>query len=445
MNQDPQSVPPLAGGTLGWKLTEPSASDYPLDPRRQLTDSERHLFRLALEKIQHHAHAIDPGQAQKAIYQSCLQLKMALAKDRAKFLEKMILEAVGGCGGLSPLLEDPELEEIAITGAGQPVWVYPRGQHWKKTNLVFDQEQTLIDLANQMARSHGQRLSYHHPRLSVPLSDGSRLYAAMPPLTWRHTALTIRKFRPKVFSWEDFIRHGTMDGAIAALLKACMQADLNVLFVGNTGSGKTSLLNCAAAEIPLNQRILVIEDTPEIRLQHPHCIRLVAPAGSETAFTELVQDTLRMRPDRVIIGEARTAAEIQAVFDAYSSGQAKGTYATFHGRSAPEALNRIRALGVGEFQWRALDLVVVLRRITVKNRAGDWRETRVVTEISELSDGRLHPWIRWNADPKSPRWEHDWNRMKRSPRSQMVKVDFEKPSAEKDDRTQTSGRHAGDE
>jgi Flp pilus assembly CpaF family ATPase len=170
-----------------------------------------------------------------------------------------------------------------------------------------------------------------------------------------------------------------------------MQADVSMLVCGNTSSGKTSTLNALFSFVPLNERIVITEETPEMRLPHQHVVRLAASSEAGIGLKHLIADTLRMRPDRVIVGEARTAEEACALFDTLQSGQARGAYGTFHAQGADEALQRLRTLGVCNADLRSLDVLAVQRRM-MRYDAGARSSTEVrrATEICEVHDGTAH-------------------------------------------------------
>jgi type IV secretory pathway ATPase VirB11/archaellum biosynthesis ATPase len=172
-----------------------------------------------------------------------------------------------------------------------------------------------------------------------------------------------------------------------------MQSDLSVIFAGNTASGKTSSLNAMLSFVPASERILLIEETPEISIPHPHQIRLLPFEESKIGMVELVRDSLRMRPDRVVIGEVRSAEEAQAFAESALSGQAKGCYATFHAQSARDALLRMRMMGCTEADLEGIDLIAVQRRVSkYDSRKRKIGEERKLTEIAVSSqDDSLHP------------------------------------------------------
>ncbi|VVC03289.1 Type II/IV secretion system protein [Candidatus Burarchaeum australiense] len=313
----------------------------------------------------------------------CAENGIEMEKAQADYLLRVAVAHVYGFSALDELLSDPELEEIAVTGVGVPVFVYRRGRGWLKTNCAFGSGEALVDVMNKMARGIGRRITLQSPRLNAVLPDGSRLHASIPPIS--NYELTIRKFRRNPIHVADLIAYRTFSAEALAFLWLAMQADASLMIAGNTASGKTSTLNALFQFVPLSERVLVTEETPEINVPHEHQVKLLASAELGVPMKELVADSLRMRPDRVIVGEARTAEEVGALLETITSGQARGSYATFHAQSGREVLVRMRSLGALPIDLQSLDLIVVQRRMMrydLKERKG--QEVRRCTEINEV-------------------------------------------------------------
>ena len=169
-----------------------------------------------------------------------------------------------------------------------------------------------------------------------------------------------------------------------------------MLIVGNTGSGKTTTLNALLGSLPREERMIVVEETPELHLAHEHVVRLLSSSGENATMSALIRETLRMRPDRVVVGEIRFPEEAKAFMESVLAGQGKGTYATFHGHSAAEALSRLRQFGLVESDLAWVNILVVQRRWSERNAEGKIRDVRGVSEIVELThttDGRNASWI----------------------------------------------------
>ncbi len=271
-----------------------------------------------------------------------------------------ILEVTYRKLGPLSLLSNEEIEEIAVIGLKQPIMVYIRGEGWLKTNLAFWTKEYFVSVVNRIAGGVGRRLTAKNPRVSAVLPDGSRLHAVVPPLAISGHALTIRKFLRRPFTPWDLIENGTVDARTLAKIWLIMEHEKNLVIAGTTGSGKTTTLNAVFCFVPLEERIIIVEETPEIRLPHPHVVRLVP--NENVDMWELVRDSLRMRPDRVIVGEVRHPEEFRALFDTMLAGQGRGSYATMHGRSIEETRRRIISMGIPEEDLLALDFIAVQKR-----------------------------------------------------------------------------------
>jgi len=321
-----------------------------------------------------------------AVKNFCEKNLIELEEIQEKYIAFVLESIVNGFGVLNNFLANNDLEEIAVIGTGKakPVFVYHKSFGWLKTNVFFKNDQAVTDAANKMALKIGRHLSFYNPYINAFLPDGSRLNACMPPMALEPT-LTIRKFRETPFTPADLIKNKTISSHAMAFLWMAMATDLSILISGNTGSGKTSTLNALFAFVPKNERIIIAEETPEIVLAHDHVARLKTVESIDISMEEMITNTLRMRPDRIIVGEIRTKEEVTAFVNTMLSGQGKGSVATFHAKSAQETIQRLEKLGVKETDIGAIDLVIVQKRwdkidLLKKTRT----ETRKVTEISEI-------------------------------------------------------------
>ncbi len=327
----------------------------------------------------------------------CEEQELELEEDQKKYIAKAAFLQTYGSGFLDELLSDQLLEEIAVIGLDRPVFVYVRGSGWKRTNITVESQDYFISLVNRLGRNLGRRLTSQQPRLNAVLEDGSRLHASMPPVSG--CELTIRKFGREPLSPFDLLSLGTYDAKTLALLSLAIQADLSVVFAGNTASGKTSTLNSLLSFVPSQERILLIEETPEISIPHEHQMRLMPFEEGGIGMVELVRDSLRMRPDRVVVGEVRGAEETRAFVESALSGQAKGCYSTFHAQSSRDALLRMRMMGCLEADLEGIDLFVVQRRVSSYDyRRRKVGESRKVTEIAVANSSEtLRPRIVFNG------------------------------------------------
>ena len=332
-------------------------------------------------------------------------------EDRAQ-LARLVAERSFGLGPLEPLLGDPAVDEVMVNGPGT-VWVERAGR-LEATAVSFEDGAQLRHAIERILAPLGRRVDEAEPLVDARLPDGSRVNVIIPPLALDGPVLTIRRFRRRGFSPEELVARGTLTPPLADFLRRGVLARANLLVSGGTGSGKTTTLNALSRFIPDGERIVTIEDAAELRLQQRHVVRLEArPANvegrGEVTIRRLVRNTLRMRPDRIVVGEVR-GAEALDMLAAMSSGH-DGGLSTVHAGSAEEALRRLETLAlmadvalplaaVREQVAGAIDLVVHQRR----ERDGERRVVAVAEvvrvaggvgarEIYALRDGRP----RWRA------------------------------------------------
>jgi len=371
-------------GALGWKISGDSP-DYRTGIPKLTREEESVIlevsgrFREASKKGEFSDRQSAKEALDAILLQICRDSGLLMETDQFDYLSKIAFMHIWGYGPLDPLLADDRLEEIAVIGLKKPVYVYKRGEGWLSTDCVFTEQEAFVNLVNKMARPLGRRLTHQTPRLNAVLPDGSRIHASMPPLS--QLELTVRKFRANPISVPDLVNFRTFSPEALAFLWLAMKTDTSIIVAGNTASGKTSTLNALFSFVPLDERVLITEETPEINIPHKHKIGLLASPELGIGMCELASDSLRMRPDRVIVGEVRTKDETKALLEAITSGQARGSYATFHAHSADEAIARMRSLGVLETDIASIGLIVVQKRIAGSGKA---KEIRLVTEISEL-------------------------------------------------------------
>ncbi|MFQ5405955.1 MAG: type II/IV secretion system ATPase subunit [Candidatus Micrarchaeia archaeon] len=331
----------------------------------------------------------------------CREFDFALEKRRARVLVDFALAHTAGFGAFDFFLQDEDLEEVSLACVEKPVFVFHRKKGWLESNCFFTSVDAVVDAVNKMARPLGRRLSFQSPRLNARLLDGSRLHASIAPVALDGVEVTIRKFSKDPFCVADLVACNTLSAFAAAFLWVVLRADVSVVVAGNTGSGKTTTLNSLFSFLPAKERFVVTEETPELNLLQRHVVRTVA-FEKGVGMQDLVKDSLRMRPDRVIVGEVRSKEEVKALFDCLLAGQARGAYATMHGRSSKEALARLSSFGVSRADLQALDLLIVQRRIPVFDlKTGASRELRRVTEISEVVDGEPQVVFEYDAQSDS--------------------------------------------
>ena len=262
-------------------------------------------------------------------------------------LVRRVAERSFGLGPLEPLLADPAVDEVMVSGAGR-VWVERAGR-LSACEVAFGSEAELRHAIERILAPLGRRVDEAEPMVDARLPDGSRVNVVIPPLALDGPCLTIRRFRRRGWSPGELVANGSWTAPLHALLARAVDARLNVLVSGGTGSGKTTTLNALSAFAGREERIVTIEDAAELRLQQPHVVRLEARPPSlegrgEVTIRQLVRNALRMRPDRIIVGEVR-GAEALDMLGAMSTGH-DGSLSTVHAGSAAEALRRVETLAL---------------------------------------------------------------------------------------------------
>ncbi|WP_404850690.1 CpaF family protein [Dietzia kunjamensis] len=293
-----------------------------------------------------------------------------------------------GHGPLEKMLDDPEITEIMVNGPDM-IFVERAGQLTRHPSR-FASEEHLRQVIERIVSRIGRRVDESSPLVDARLADGSRVNAVIPPLAVNGSSLTIRKFSKDPFKVHDLIRFGTLTPEMSELLQACVEARLNIIVSGGTGSGKTTLLNVLSSYIPEGERIVTIEDAVELQLQQDHVVRLESrPANiegrGEITIRELVRNSLRMRPDRIVVGEVR-GGETLDMLQAMNTGH-DGSLSTVHSNSPRDAIARLETLvlmagmdlplrAIREQIASAVDVIIQLTRL----RDG----TRRVTAVTEV-------------------------------------------------------------
>ncbi|TMF82697.1 MAG: CpaF family protein [Chloroflexi bacterium] len=248
-------------------------------------------------------------------------------------------------GPITPLLHDDSISEVMVNGAGQ-IYIERKGQLFL-SDVTFGSEADLIRVIREIAAFVGRRIDDDSPMVDCRLPDGSRVNAIIPPLAIDGPSLTIRKFARDPFTVQDLISFGTMTAEAAGFLEACVKAHFNVLVAGGTGSGKTTTLNVLSSFIPDTERVVTIEDAAELQLRQPHKVRLESrPAridgSGRISIRDLVVNALRMRPDRIVIGECRSGEALD-MLQAMNTGH-DGSLTTVHANSPRDTLARLETL-----------------------------------------------------------------------------------------------------
>lgn len=312
-------------------------------------------------------------------------------------LVSRISAQLAGAGPLQPLLDEPGVTDVFVNGP-RDIWV-DRGTGLVPVRLSLGGEPDVRTLAVRLAALGGRRLDDSTPLVDVQLPDGVRLNAVIPPLSGEHTVMSFRIPRPRGFTLGELIDSGAVPAAIAELLQQVLNRRANFLISGGTGSGKTALLGALLAESAADQRLVIVEDSRELTLDHPHVVQLssrqanVEGAGAVT-LTDLVRNALRMRPDRLVVGECR-GAEVRDMLTALNTGH-EGGCATIHANTAEAVPARLEALGalagmapaaVRSQVASAIDVIIHIRRL----RPGDPAATGSLRQVSELSVPRADP------------------------------------------------------
>ena len=325
-------------------------------------------------------------------------------------LSRKFLRDIIGYGAIDPLIQDDELEEIMIIGTSKPIFVYHRKYGMMKTNLQFRDEGELRDLIDSIARQINRRIDQESPILDGRLMDGSRINATIPPVSADGPSLTIRKFRRDPLTIIDLINSRTISVDLAGFLWLCIDGlgvkSANAIISGGTSSGKTTTLNALSAFINPNERIITIEDTLELQIPHEHVIRMeTRPANvegkGELTMNDLVKNSLRQRPDRIIVGEVR-ADEAITLFTALNTGHSG--FGTLHSNDARETITRLtnEPMSVPEIMIQAIDFIIMQNRIYTPSGVS-FRRISEVAEVVGMEEGtvQLNKIFQWNPERDS--------------------------------------------
>jgi pilus assembly protein CpaF len=334
----------------------------------------------------------------------------ALPEAEREALRQRVIVLATGLGPLEPLLADASVDEVMVNGP-RSVYVERRGR-LEPAGVEFASEAELMHAIERVLAPLGRRVDEASPLCDARLPDGSRVNVVIPPLSLSGPCLTVRRFRQEGFSLRELVSNGTLPPALAELLAVCVAARASVLVSGGTGSGKTTTLNALSGAIPGEERIVTIEDAAELRLRQRHVVRLEArPANlegrGEVTIRQLVRNALRMRPDRIVVGEVR-GPEALDMLQALNTGH-DGSLTTVHANSPEDALRRVETLalmaGLGlphaavrEQAASALDLIVHQTRLPDGSRA-----VESVTEVVRAAGGAgVRELYRRGGEPRAP-------------------------------------------
>jgi pilus assembly protein CpaF len=282
------------------------------------------------------------NQYLQAVYQ---QTKLQLPNTIREQLFHEILDEMLSYGPIQSFLDDPDVSEVMVNGPNK-VYIEKKGK-LTKTNVIFENNEQVLRIIDKIISPLGRRVDSDSPTVDARLPDGSRVNAVIPPVAIDGPSITIRKFNKEKLKVEQLINFGSMSKEMAELLKACVISRLNIIISGGTGSGKTTLLNVLSSFIPEDERIVTVEDAAELQLQQDHIVRLESKppnadgVGSVT-IRDLVKNCLRMRPDRIVVGEVR-GGEALDMLQAMNTGH-DGSLTTLHANTPRDALSRLETM-----------------------------------------------------------------------------------------------------
>lgn len=309
----------------------------------------------------------------------------------------LIQNEITGYGPITPLLEDNAISEIMVNGPSE-IYVEIDGKIVKDETVSFINDKHIIRTIQRIVQPLGRTIDSANPMVDARLRDGSRLNAVIPPLSLTGPVLTIRKFNKKLETIDDLLRNGTLTVNMATFLKAAVSAKLNIIISGGTGSGKTTLLNILSGFLGEDERIITIEDAAELKLHQKHVIsletRLTNYEGEgEITIRDLVRNSLRMRPDRIIVGEVR-GKESFDMMQAMNTGH-EGSITTLHANNSVDALNRLETMilmnemeipvsAVRGYIENAIDIIIQIDRLSDGKR-----KVTSISELAGIKDGEI--------------------------------------------------------
>jgi len=339
------------------------------------------------------------------------QANLKLPQDVRGMIFKEVLNELLGFGPIQPLLDDPTVTEVMVNGP-KNVYIEKKGK-LQKSSVVFDDNNHVLQIIDRIILPLGRRVDADSPTVDARLPDGSRVNAVVPPVALDGPTITIRKFSKERLGIDALIDFGSITDKMAEFMRACVLAHLNIIISGGTGSGKTTLLNVLSSFIPENERIITIEDAAELQLQQDHVLRMETKppnveGRNEVSIRELVRNSLRMRPDRIVVGEVR-GGEALDMLQAMNTGH-DGSLTTVHSNSPRDAIARLETLVlmagmdlplkvVRQQIASAVDLIVQQSRLTDGSRkvtavteiAGMEGDTVVLTDVFKFEQTGVSP------------------------------------------------------
>lgn len=354
----------------------------------------------------------DPLQRRNIYYQKVMDIlenasEINIPKHLFSFYADSVVKEMTGYGVLEPLLNDDKLEEIMVVGPNKPVYVYHVDYGMMTTNITFYSDTGILEIIDKISRTIGRQVDISTPLLDARLPDGSRVNATIPPASIDGSTITIRKFREDPYTISDLINMKTVSPEVAGFLWCVVDGfgakPSNILISGGTGSGKTTTLNVLANFIPESDRVLTIEDTAELQLPIKHVVRFEGrPPGlegkGELSLEILTKNTLRMRPDRIIVGEIRHK-EATTLFTAMNTGH-DGCMGTIHANSAKETLVRITSppMNVPPLMLAGIDFIIIQKRL--RTTKGQVRRITSIAEVTGVLENKpaVNIIFKWNPE-----------------------------------------------
>ncbi len=388
VNQTPESS--SSSVPLPWSDNQPSAPSSTGKPPGEeqdvglLMEIKVRVHRQLLERLNlSNIDALDKAQVvdeiRKVVHDLLASEATPLNYDEREDLVTQVLDEIFGLGPIEPLLQDPTISDILVN-THKRVFVERNGR-LEKIDVQFKDDRHLLQIIDRIVSAVGRRIDDSSPMVDARLADGSRVNAVIPPLALDGPHLSIRKFKKDVLSAPDLLRTQTLTPAMLELLQGIVKARLNVLISGGTGAGKTTLLNMLSEAIPASERIVTIEDSAELQLRQPHVVRLeTRPANvegaGEVSQRHLLINSLRMRPDRIIMGEVR-GSEAVDMLQAMNTGH-DGSLTTLHANTPRDALARLETM----ISMAGLNLPTKGMRQQIASAI------QVLIQVERLSDGQ---------------------------------------------------------
>lgn len=388
-------------------------TDNPVQQEKELIKLKSYLTGQILSELEN--LSVLPENRRQSVIDCMLQkyqsLNLKLPQSIRDQLFKTIIDDILGYGPLQTLLDNPDISEIMVNGKDN-VFIEQKGK-LTKSDVTFESDEQILRIIDRIILPLGRRIDVDSPTVDARLPDGSRVNAVVPPVAIDGPSITIRKFGKNRLEMQQLIEYGSLTENMATFIEACVVSKLNIIVSGGTGSGKTTLLNAISKYIPPGNRIVTIEDSAELKLQQPHVVRMeTKPPNVEgkhaVSIRDLVKNALRMRPDRIVVGEVR-GGECLDMLQAMNTGH-DGSLTTLHANTPRDALSRMETMTlmagmdlplrvVREQIASAVDLIIQLsrlkdgsRRIThITEVSGMEGETVVMTDIFKFEQTGLTP------------------------------------------------------